>query len=179
MVRKAVKVIRLGTPMVLTLAAAGTAAIWVLSCTTVGKSLFADGAPKRSYDFRLTCPRGGSIAVVSCRFVTAEELSRIPIPRFRYGSVPYWHERLGFKVVTRVSSGRKAPEVIYSEGFMFPAWLPFIAFGTYPTTAFIRGPLRRHRRRKRGLCINCGYNLTGNESGVCPECGEAACSTRA
>ena len=21
------------------------------------------------------------------------------------------------------------------------------------------------------LCISCGYNLTGNESGVCPECG--------
>jgi predicted RNA-binding Zn-ribbon protein involved in translation (DUF1610 family) len=22
-----------------------------------------------------------------------------------------------------------------------------------------------------GECINCGYNLTGNTSGVCPECG--------
>ena len=29
-----------------------------------------------------------------------------------------------------------------------------------------------HRRRKKGLCINCGYNLTGNLSGICPECGE-------
>ena len=36
--------------------------------------------------------------------------------------------------------------------------------------AFIRGPLRRRRRRKRGLCLSCGYNLTGNTSGVCPEC---------
>lgn len=42
---------------------------------------------------------------------------------------------------------------------------------TYPATAFIRGPLRRYRRRKRGLCVNCGYNLTGNVSGICPECG--------
>jgi hypothetical protein len=30
---------------------------------------------------------------------------------------------------------------------------------------------RRHRRKDRQLCIKCGYNLTGNESGVCPECG--------
>jgi len=27
-------------------------------------------------------------------------------------------------------------------------------------------------RQKNGLCINCGYDLRGNVSGVCPECGE-------
>lgn len=26
-------------------------------------------------------------------------------------------------------------------------------------------------RRERGLCFRCGYDLTGNVSGVCPECG--------
>ncbi len=31
--------------------------------------------------------------------------------------------------------------------------------------------LRRDRRAK-GLCPRCTYNLTGNASGVCPECGE-------
>jgi hypothetical protein len=30
----------------------------------------------------------------------------------------------------------------------------------------------RHRRRARlGLCASCGYSLTGNTSGTCPECG--------
>ena len=36
----------------------------------------------------------------------------------------------------------------------------------------------RHRRQSaradraaRGLCVGCGYDLTGNVSGVCPECG--------
>ena len=24
----------------------------------------------------------------------------------------------------------------------------------------------------KGLCLKCGYNLTGNVSGICPECGE-------
>ena len=27
-------------------------------------------------------------------------------------------------------------------------------------------------RRVVGLCVKCGYDLTGNTSGVCPECGE-------
>ena len=26
-------------------------------------------------------------------------------------------------------------------------------------------------RWARGLCVGCGYDLTGNVSGVCPECG--------
>lgn len=30
---------------------------------------------------------------------------------------------------------------------------------------------RRERRIQMGLCPNCGYNLTGNTSGRCPECG--------
>ena len=32
------------------------------------------------------------------------------------------------------------------------------------------GGLRRERRAK-GLCERCGYDLRGNVSGVCPECG--------
>ena len=55
-----------------------------------------------------------------------------------------------------------------------PSFL-FVLFAAYPTTAFIRGPLRRRYsrayRRERGLCVECCYNLTGNGSGVCPECG--------
>lgn len=31
----------------------------------------------------------------------------------------------------------------------------------------------RDRRRAPGLCIKCGYDLRGNASGVCPECGSA------
>ncbi len=54
--------------------------------------------------------------------------------------------------------------------------LPVVLFGAYPSAVFYRGPLRRHRRRKRGLCLACGYNLTGNTSGTCPECGRATTS---
>ena len=30
---------------------------------------------------------------------------------------------------------------------------------------------RVRKRREKGLCTRCGYSLTGNTSGVCPECG--------
>jgi hypothetical protein len=52
-----------------------------------------------------------------------------------------------------------------------PIWMLSSLLAVYPAIAFIRGPLRRHRRRRKGLCLKCGYDLTGNVSGVCPECG--------
>jgi len=62
-----------------------------------------------------------------------------------------------------------------------PLWFLFAMFATCPTIAFIRGPLRRWRRKRKSLCVKCGYDLTGNESGVCPECGTAVarCPERA
>lgn len=50
-------------------------------------------------------------------------------------------------------------------------WFAFALFAPYPILAFIRGPLRRWRRRRIGHCVKCGYDLQGNESGICPECG--------
>ncbi len=37
----------------------------------------------------------------------------------------------------------------------------------------IRGPfsLRRHIRRKRGLCVACGYDIRGTAQMICSECG--------
>ncbi len=32
--------------------------------------------------------------------------------------------------------------------------------------------VRRARRRRRGLCVACGYDLAGAASAVCPECGQ-------
>ena len=34
--------------------------------------------------------------------------------------------------------------------------------------------LRRFLRLRRGLCPACGYDLAGNTTGICPECGAAA-----
>jgi|GEM_PF-2602966 len=34
--------------------------------------------------------------------------------------------------------------------------------------------LRRSRKHPKGHCQDCGYDLTGNESGACPECNAVA-----
>lgn len=57
-----------------------------------------------------------------------------------------------------------------------PFWVPAVILAFVPTLVLVGGIPRRRRarRRKLGLCLRCGYNLTGNTSGVCPECGTGA-----
>lgn len=52
-----------------------------------------------------------------------------------------------------------------------PLWMPLLLFGLPLGILLARGPLRRLHRRRCGLCLKCGYNLQGNTSGTCPECG--------
>ncbi len=49
-----------------------------------------------------------------------------------------------------------------------PIWLLLLAIGL-PTCALYF----RRRRRRPGHCVQCDYDLTGNVTGVCPECGLA------
>ncbi len=56
---------------------------------------------------------------------------------------------------------------VYGEYTTVPYWIVFSAIAI--PTAFL---WYRDRRPPKGHCQACGYDLTGNESGVCPECGE-------
>ncbi len=49
-----------------------------------------------------------------------------------------------------------------------PYWIPFALFAIPTAWLWWRD---RHRRIPPGHCQKCGYNLTGNVSGRCPECG--------
>ncbi len=64
-------------------------------------------------------------------------------------------------------------EIWRSTVVTIPFWFIGLLLGIWPTVAFLRGPCRRRGRRTKGSCRKCGYNLTGNVSGVCPECGSA------
>ncbi len=50
-------------------------------------------------------------------------------------------------------------------------WVPGGLLVMPPVVGFVRGPLRRRRRRKENRCLRCGYPLRGLPERRCPECG--------
>ncbi len=54
---------------------------------------------------------------------------------------------------------------------VFPLWVTTTALMIGGITPLLHTPLRQWRRRRNGWCLECGYNLRGNRSGRCPECG--------
>lgn len=81
-------------------------------------------------------------------------------------------DRLGPEKM-RDEEARRAFSSQVRRAFRIPVWAVCLGFSAYPST-ILGLHIRRWRRRRRGLCINCGYDLTGNVSGVCPECGSSA-----
>ncbi len=59
----------------------------------------------------------------------------------------------------------------FTPAVIIPHWILF-AIAVVPTV-YLRW---RYRRPPRGHCQSCGYDLTGNVSGRCPECGSAVLS---
>lgn len=60
----------------------------------------------------------------------------------------------------------------------FPIWVPAVLLFLIPMFIVIKINTRKLIRQSRNQCTHCGYNLTGNISGICPECGSHAENTR-
>ena len=88
-------------------------------------------------------------------------------PEFRFGQ--YERTALGFKfgrytlANTGARPGQRAVELVV------PIWALVVLTAVLPARA---GWKRLRRTGKAGACSKCGYDLTGNTSGVCPECGD-------
>jgi hypothetical protein len=56
-----------------------------------------------------------------------------------------------------------------------PEWtgllLDTVFYALILSTFAFYGPLRRHRRTRRGRCARCAYDLAGDLEAGCPECG--------
>ena len=55
---------------------------------------------------------------------------------------------------------------------MAAGWLAWFILER-PKVVAAEQSMERQWRRARGQCLSCGYDLTGNVSGECPECGTA------
>lgn len=78
--------------------------------------------------------------------------------------------KFGRKDLTPEVTGRKSP-LWGGVGVVVPLWALALVFAVLPMRTARR--MIRARRRQPGSCPRCSYNLAGNVSGVCPECGTA------
>ncbi|GMU24134.1 MAG: hypothetical protein AMXMBFR13_42110 [Phycisphaerae bacterium] len=79
---------------------------------------------------------------------------------------------MGWSVVTPFSGFVWSPRVAVWQGggsVVLPLWIAFLLVAL-PTAVL----WWRDRRFPPGHCPQCGYNLTGNTSAVCSECGSPA-----
>ncbi len=163
MIRKAIIV-------VLTLATVASVGVWgasygALPHATVGSMEVWIGHEKRQFDLEDRATLWIRVTRGRC-FVHRQGAS--PYVRMqtmlRRGGMHSW-SWLGGRFEVYWTAGTKR------LGVAFPAWFPCVLFGAYPSIALVRGPLRRWRRHRKGLCLKCSYDLTGNVTGVCSEGG--------
>jgi hypothetical protein len=104
-------------------------------------------------------------------FLLARARNEIPAEVLSYGVLNSDHFVVSFSVGAALPTVEMAADRLVMR---VPPWMPFVLFGVFPMAALIGGPLRSWRRwsrRRRGLCIKCGYSLTGLLEPRCPECG--------
>ena len=99
------------------------------------------------------------------------ESGRYPYERVGVGA-PELFRLAGFQLTTGIRPDPRDPNRRHRLTLVVPLW--FVALLTAIAPA--RAVTRYIRQRRRGLdaprlCRTCSYDLTGNVSGVCPECG--------
>ena len=76
------------------------------------------------------------------------------------------HGFMGFLFVGPISSISPAEYIA-----RIPHWFLTLIFATLPAIWLFKW--NKHRKLSPNACPACGYDLTGNETGKCPECGVA------
>jgi hypothetical protein len=108
----------------------------------------------------------GSIRWVASMSATVEELQ--PIHDALFDPTTTRFSFLGFKTAAGQTTitGQLTP---HFSAILIPCWFLAIVLALLPFRVF-RAALTRRQRKRKGLCVACGYDLRAS-SGRCPECG--------
>ena len=150
---------------------------WLLSlrwCDDVGWVEIASDQPDKAHVILYVSAARGLVTLVHDPATTGVAWARTSHRiQWTHGSEQPWlaqwrWTRMGFYYSDELS-------VKYASIPMTIVIIPMYALlAVFSVLPFLRvaAQIRRRRRAARGECGNCGYNLTGNTSGVCPECGK-------
>jgi hypothetical protein len=127
---------------------------------------------------RFLCLLSGLIGIcfiISC-FLTRGYMANGALFAFHHGSVSLiflpgirhagWIEISGATANYQWWPGMERDKLGSIIGIWVPLWIPFLAA---VLTTILSQLLRSKDKVLR--CNTCGYNLTGNTTGICPECG--------
>jgi hypothetical protein len=166
--------------------AIATLGVIIVSWCTYPKGTFADG-----YRGAIITLRTGDLVVKAVfvsgldpKYAEDGELSIVrPALRMLDGMAPLRDDGFFYSAVrrsqtyTRTALSGKSFQI--TERYLFltvPLGTVLFAFLVYPICVGLfelRRWSRNRRRIRQGTCRSCGYDLTRNESGICPECGAA------
>lgn len=92
---------------------------------------------------------------------------------FRFHSLQFRGFSLTYSFDERRSERRSAWGAPQAWWVTVPMWALMLLYFAYPFYRMVRVKTCRSRcQNDHGSCRSCGYDLTGNVSGKCPECGK-------
>ena len=106
---------------------------------------------------------GGSVERFHCFSIPATTFRRHGPERNLY------NRGFSFWPPTRLRPPNEAALTLTSVSF--PHWVLVVVLSLLPLHWYWMDVLCPRRRRTRGLCVKCGYDLTGASKCRCPECG--------
>jgi hypothetical protein len=141
----------------------------LLAASLIGLTVFVAGqfslfvAKTPRYEWRFTHSR-----LVVIRYnQTPAAVGYVNRPGWRISSFadnPFYVE-----FIPRLADVPFGTGAIIGKAILLPMTIPLVLLLSATAWSMIAG-----KTRGRGIdCANCGYSLTGNTSGVCPECGTA------
>jgi hypothetical protein len=158
-----------------TLVTLGLVTLWISSLFQTHSTLLKKGVASV---VMVCCVNGGLVATTldcgttmfqSAVISDANNLS-IVVPRFWEADDWETLYALGFHLPKYQTFPDAKPawnSVAQTSHIILPLWMPVLLFGLLSFNFW------QTDRRRRGVVCRCGYDLTGNVSGRCPECGDS------